>query len=154
MRGTSWWASLDGQASARSRPLPGSDEIAMGGINMNTVVTCNYCGEMFCAENENIVTRAEGDLEIQYLTCSNCNRKFLVLATDPEMRGLIAQRQQIAKKIKMARLAKAKPQTLKRLAQELDAVKKVQERKLPGLKRLGRAALAKWEGDHAEETNH
>ncbi len=108
---------------------------------MNQAVVCDYCNEMFTPEPGAFETMTVGDLEIQYFTCPKCHRKFLVLATDPEMRKLIAQRQEIAAKIKMARVEKARPKVFKRLAKELDAVINAQKRKLPELKRLGRKAL-------------
>lgn len=108
---------------------------------MNQAIVCDFCNETFTLEPKGIETTTVGDLEIQYFTCPKCHRKFLVLATDPEMRELIARRQEIAAKIKVARVAKARPKSFKRLTKELDAVVKAQERKLAELKRLGRKAL-------------
>ncbi len=113
---------------------------------MNNAVTCNYCNEMFLVDRKDVMTQTDGDLEIQYFACPKCHRKFLVLATDPEMRELIAHRQKVATKIKMAKVAKARPKVFKQLARELELVENAQKRKLPEMKRLGWAALDKEEG--------
>lgn len=118
---------------------------------MNSAVTCNYCNEMFLVDRKDVVTKTDGDLEIQYFACPKCHRKFLVMATDPEMRKLIAMRQQIATQIKMARVAKAGPKTFQRLARELELVAQAQKRKLPEMKRRGWAALTKEVDDDAEK---
>lgn len=117
---------------------------------MNQVVTCNACQKMFNVEPKDIVTTRDGDLEVQYFSCQWCFKKYLVLATDGEMRDLIAQYKQVAMKMRAAHLGKFREKEIRKYERELAEIKKKQEQKLPELKRLGLECLERSAG-HAPE---
>lgn len=118
---------------------------------MNQAVTCNNCREMFVVENNNISTMMDGNLEVQYFSCPKCGKKYLVLATDGEMRELIARYKKIAMRLRIAHKSKSRSATIRKYERELEAVKKSQMKKLPELKRLGQEVLERSCGNEPKQ---
>ncbi len=118
---------------------------------MNQAVVCNACREMFVVEQKDIVTMTDGDLEIQYFSCPKCHKKYLVLAADEEMRGLIEQYKKVAAKFKAAHIGRFRAAEIRKLERELAEIKSKQMKKRPELDRLGRECLERSFGHEPEQ---
>lgn len=115
--------------------------------------TCNNCLDEFEIEAGSIQTVNIEDVEIQYFTCPSCGKKYLILAIDEEMKRLIADREELQKRIKAARLGKFREKTIRRLLGEQDKIMKRQKKLLPELKRRGEELLKalEKEDDHGDQ---
>lgn len=107
---------------------------------MNKPVVCDKCGELFSPGE--MQTVASGEYQTQYFVCPYCGFKAHVLTTDTKMRGLIEQRRDIAKKVKLGRLKKFREKTLQSYLDEDAKLKAEQEKLLPVLKKKGKSILA------------
>lgn len=118
---------------------------------MKQAIVCNACKEMFVAERKDIISVTDGDLEIQYFSCPKCHKKYLVLAADEEMRGLIERYKKVAAKFKAAHIGKFRAAEIRKFERELAEIKKKQMQKRPELNRLGRAYLERSHGHEPEQ---
>lgn len=118
-------------------------------------VKCNKCGELFSPPEQPIQTVERGALAVQYFACPYCLAKYQVLTTDPKMRELIASRQQVQWKIKMAHTKRFRQETIEKYEREADKIRAAQKRLLPELKRRGSEILKeldKEDGNGDQET--
>lgn len=100
-------------------------------------VECDECGAQFVIDDSRIASIKEGDLEVQYFSCSSCGAKYLFFATDSKMRELVQQRKAVQAKIKAARAKRFQESTFKKYMKEYEKIKKAQEKMFPELKARG-----------------
>ena len=90
-------------------------------------VTCNNCLDEFELENDAVLRKALGGLDIQYFVCPSCDRPYVILAADEQMKKLIADRGAIQRKIRMAQTGNFRQKTIRKLVEEQAAIIKKQK---------------------------
>lgn len=114
-------------------------------------VSCDECQKEFWLDRPHILTMTSGDYEVQYFQCPYCRKKYHVLTSDAEMRGLIGERSRIAGSIRLARAKHFKEATIKKMIVKLDKIKQQQEEKEKELKPIGEQLLIEKSGEKPEE---
>lgn len=99
------------------------------------IVRCVKCQEDFVPEG--VFSIWDGDVEVQYFSCTVCRAKYQVMTSDPEMRSLIARRNALVNELGIARKRKWSEKTQRKILQRLEAVKTRQMKILPALKKRG-----------------
>lgn len=102
---------------------------------------CNKCGERFVLDDTHLGVIKEGDLEVRFFRCPACGWRYNILTTDSKMRDLIDRRNAVQSKIRLAKAKKFKERTFRKYMQELDQIKKEQEKLMPELKAQGEKIL-------------
>ena len=108
---------------------------------MNDTATCNKCGHEFTADVHCFGTIKQGDFVVQYLSCPACGERYHVFTSDKEMRELVGQRKAVQAQIRMGHAKKFNRQTLRKYAQEMERIKRKQEKMAPALKAVGEKIL-------------
>lgn len=115
---------------------------------MNDTTTCNKCGQEFAVDVHRLSTVKEGDFVVQYLSCPGCGERYHVFTSDKEMRELVGRRKAVQQQIRMGHAKKFNRKTLRKYEQELDRIKRKQEKMWPALKATGEKIL-RGEDHHA-----
>lgn len=108
---------------------------------MENTIVCNACREVFAVEKGQFRTVKADDLEIQYFVCPHCGEKYIVLATDSEMRRLIGTAVKVGKILRLAHAKKFRADEIRRYERVLAITKQRQEKIAPELKKRGYAIL-------------
>ncbi len=108
---------------------------------MENTVVCNTCREMFTVDGGQFCVVKDGDLEVQYFICPHCGEKYIILATDSEMRGLIATVVETSKKLRLAHAKRFRAEEIRKYERVLAITKRRQEQIAPELKKRGYAVL-------------
>ena len=77
--------------------------------------TCNNCLDEFELEADKIKTVTMEGIEIQYFLCPSCGYKYVVFATNEELKRLVEERQQLQKQYKAARAGHYRKKTIGQL---------------------------------------
>ena len=80
--------------------------------------TCNNCLDEFETEPASIQTVKIEDLDIQFFPCPSCGQKYVVFATNDEMKRLVVARDLLQKRIRTAHLGKFRQKTIQQLVSE------------------------------------
>ena len=115
---------------------------------MNDTTTCNKCGQEFAVDLHRLGTIKEGDFVVQYLSCPACGERYHVFTSDKDMRELVGRRKAVQAQIRMGHAKKFNRKTLRKYAQELERIKRKQEKMMPTLKATGEKIL-RGEDHHA-----
>lgn len=108
---------------------------------MNETTICNKCGQEFTIDEHRFGTIREGDFVVQYLSCPACGERYHVFTSDTEMRDLVGRRTAVQAQIRMGHAKKFNRKTLRKYAQELERIKRKQEKMMPTLKAIGEKIL-------------
>lgn len=108
---------------------------------MNETTICNKCGQEFTIDEHRFGTIREGDFVVQYLSCPACGERYHVFTSDTEMRELVGRRMAVQAQIHMGHAKKFNRKTLRKYAQELERIKRKQEKMMPTLKAIGEKIL-------------
>lgn len=82
-------------------------------------VICDKCSEEF--EPGDIETKTlKEDIQVQEFSCPHCAAKYIVLATDEELRQMIKRRIQLANRQRLAVEKRLKENTLRMYINEID----------------------------------
>lgn len=92
-------------------------------------------------------TIKEGDFVVQYLSCPACGARYHVFTSDKEMRKLVGRSKAVQAQICMGHTTKFNRKTLRKYAQELERIKRKQEKMMPALKATGEKILHGEGGD-------
>lgn len=109
------------------------------------IVRCVKCQEDFVPEG--VFSIWDGDVEVQYFSCTVCGARYQVMTSNPEMRSLMARRNTLVNELGIARNRKWPEKTQRKIRQRLDKVYARQMKILPALKKRGEEIL---EGDTNE----
>lgn len=108
---------------------------------MDKTTSCNKCGQEFTIDEHRFGTIREGDFVVQYLSCPACGERYHVFTSDKEMRELVGRRTAVQAQIRMGHAKKFNRKTLRKYAQELERIKRKQEKMMPTLKAIGEKIL-------------
>jgi len=108
---------------------------------MNDTSICNKCGQEFAVDEHRFGTIKEGDFVVQYLSCPACGARYHVFTSDKEMRELVGRRKAVQAQIRMGHAKKFNRKTLRKYEQELERIKRKQEKMMPTLKATGEKIL-------------
>lgn len=108
---------------------------------MDKTTSCNKCGQEFTIDEHRLGTIREGDYVVQYLSCPACGERYHVFTSDKEMRELVGRRTAVQAQIRMGHAKKFNRKTLRKYAQELERIKRKQEKMMPTLKAIGEKIL-------------
>lgn len=108
---------------------------------MNETITCNKCGQEFMLDRHRFGSIHEGDFVVQYFACPACGERYHVFTSDKEMRELVGQRKAVQAQIRMGFAKKFNRKTLRKYEQELERIKRKQEKMMPTLKATGEKIL-------------
>ena len=108
---------------------------------MNEITICNKCGQEFVIDEHRFGTIREGDFVVQYLSCPACGERYYVFTSDTEMRELVGRRKAVQAQIRMGHAKKFNRKTLHKYEQELEKIKRKQEKMIPMLKAIGEKIL-------------
>jgi len=108
---------------------------------MDKTTSCNKCGQEFTIDEHRFGTIREGDFVVQYLSCPACGERYHVFTSDKEMRELVGRRTAVQAQIRMGHAKKFNRKTLRKYAQELERIKRKQEKIMPTLKAIGEKIL-------------
>jgi len=108
---------------------------------MNDTSICNKCGQEFAVDEHRFGTIKEGDFVVQYLSCPACGARYHVFTSDKEMRELVGRRKAVQEQIRMGHAKKFNRKTLRKYEQELERIKRNQEKMMPSLKAIGEKIL-------------
>lgn len=108
---------------------------------MNETTICNKCGQEFTIDEHRFGTIREGDFVVQYLSCPACGERYHVFTSDTEMWELVGRRTAVQAQIRMGHAKKFNRKTLRKYAQELERIKRKQEKMMPTLKAIGEKIL-------------
>jgi len=111
-------------------------------------ITCNNCLDEFEIEPVDIETVTLADLEIQFFPCPSCGRKYVILAADAEMKRMIAERGELQRKIRRARMGKFREKTIRQMIGQLNKIISAQKKLMAELKPRAEQLLK--EADHGE----
>ena len=114
---------------------------------MNDTSICNKCGQEFAVDEHRFGTIKEGDFVVQYLSCPACGARYHVFTSDKEMRKLVGRSKAVQAQIFMGHTKKFNRKTLRKYAQELERIKRKQEKMMPALKATGEKILHGEGGD-------
>ena len=114
---------------------------------MNDTSICNKCGQEFAVDEHRFGTIKEGDFVVQYLSCPACGARYHVFTSDKEMRKLVGRSKAVQAQICMGHTTKFNRKTLRKYAQELERIKRKQEKMMPALKATGEKILHGEGGD-------
>ena len=114
---------------------------------MNDTSICNKCGQEFAVDEHRFGTIKEGDFVVQYLSCPACGARYHVFTSDKEMRELVGRRKAVQAQIRMGHAKKFNRKTLRKYEQELERIKRKQEKMMPTLKATGEKILHGKGGD-------
>lgn len=103
------------------------------------IVRCVKCQEDFVPER--VFSIWDGDVEVQYFSCTVCRARYQVMTTDPEMRSLIARRNALVNELGIGRKRNWSTRTMQKIKQRLARVKARQMEILPALKKRGEEIL-------------
>ena len=104
-------------------------------------IDCNKCGQQFTVDDSRLGSLRDGDLEVQYFSCPACGERYHVFTSDKEMRELVGRRTAVQAQIRMGHAKKFNRKTLRKYAQELERIKRKQEKMMPMLKAVGEKIL-------------
>lgn len=113
---------------------------------MTSNIKCDACGNIF--DVKKILTKKQGDYEVQYFVCPHCRRKYQIITTDSELREVIKRRIQLNAKFQLMRNKNFKKETIQKLETELSKVKEKSERMAKSLKEIGESILMQ-EGENS-----
>ncbi len=113
------------------------------------ITRCNNCLDDIQVEADSIQTTMIDDLEIQFFACPSCGKKYVVFAANEEMKKLVAAREQLQRKIKVARAKKFREKTIRKLIDEQSRQVREQKKLFIVLKACAEKLLA--EPLHKEE---
>lgn len=82
------------------------------------ITRCNNCLDDIQLEPDSIQTTTIDDLDIQFFACPSCGKKYVVFAANKEMKKLVAAREQLQRKIRVARAKKFREKTIRKLIDE------------------------------------
>lgn len=116
---------------------------------MNKTTICNKCGQEFTVDERRFGTIKEGDIVVQYLSCPACGERYHIFTSDKEMRELVGRRKAVQAQIRMGHAKKFNRKTLREYAQELERIKRKQEKIMPKLKAIGEKILHREGGQDA-----
>ncbi len=108
---------------------------------MNETITCNKCGQEFMLDRHRFGSIHEGDFVVQYFACPACGERYHVFTSDKEMRELVGRRKAVQAQIRMGHAKKFNRKTLRKYEQELERIKRKQEKRMPTLKATGEKIL-------------
>ena len=108
---------------------------------MNETTICNKCGQEFVIDEHRFGSIRDGDFVVQYLSCPACGERYHVFTSDKEMRELVGRRKAVQAQIRMGHAKKFNRKTLRKYAQELERIKRKQEKMMPALKATGEKIL-------------
>ena len=114
---------------------------------MNDTSICNKCGQEFAVDEHRFGTIKEGDFVVQYLSCPACGARYHVFTSDKEMRKRVGRSKAVQAQICMGHTTKFNRKTLRKYAQELERIKRKQEKMMPALKATGEKILHGEGGD-------
>lgn len=115
---------------------------------MNDTTICNKCEQEFTADEHRFGTIKEGDFVVTYLSCPFCGARYHVFTSDREMRELVGRRKAVQAQIRMGHAKKFNRKTLRKYEQELERIKRKQEKMMPALKAVGEKILCKEGSEH------
>lgn len=104
-------------------------------------IQCNKCKSNFEINETNIGAFSDGDIEVKYLSCPNCNSTWQILTTNSEFRNLINQGQTLASKISIAQKKHFRPTTIKNLLKKYEKNRKEQLKLRDELRDVGEDLL-------------
>ena len=107
---------------------------------MNTI-DCNKCKAPFVLDDSCMGVLKKGDFVVQYFSCPACGERYHVFTSDKEMRELVGRRTAVQAQIRMGHAKKFNRKTLRKYAQELERIKRKQEKMMPMLKAVGEKIL-------------
>lgn len=108
---------------------------------MDETTSCNKCGQEFTIDAHHFGTIREGDFLVLYFSCPACGERYHVFTSDKEMRELMGRRKAVQAQIRMGHAKKFNRKTLRKYEQELERIKRKQEKMMPGLKAIGEKIL-------------
>ena len=108
---------------------------------MNETTICNKCGQEFVIDEHRFGSIRDGDFVVQYLSCPACGERYHVFTSDMEMRELVGRRTAVQAQIRMGHAKKFNRKTLRKYEQELERIKRKQEKMMPALKATGEKIL-------------
>lgn len=108
---------------------------------MNNITICDKCGQEFTLDEYRFGAIRDGDLTVHYFTCPVCGERFQFFTLDKEMRELVARRKAVQMQIRAGHAKKFSRKTLRKYEQELEKIKRKQEKMIPALKAVGEKIL-------------
>ena len=117
-------------------------------------VRCDNCLDEVEIEPGSIQTVTLDDLEIQYFSCPSCGKKYVILASNDEMKRLIAERRKLTEKIRIAHAKKFRKDTIQNLVRQQSAIIKKQKRLFDDLKARASELLQNTQQLTGKEENH
>ena len=108
---------------------------------MDKATSCNKCGQEFTLDEHRFSSIREGDFVVQYFSCPACGERYHVFTSDKEMRELVGRRKAVQAQIRMGFAKKFNRKTLRKYEQELERIKRKQEKMMPTLKATGEKIL-------------
>lgn len=105
-----------------------------------TEIYCDACGKQIETQG-NIGKFKQGDLEVEYLRCNHCGKKFHIMTTNSELRALIAERKQIESDLKEAHDRRARAKVIRGHIKKLNKLKNKQLYLADGLRVIGTQLL-------------
>ncbi len=106
---------------------------------MNRNVTCNKCGHDFAITLDNCGVISKGDIIVQYFYCTECNSKYHICTTNPEMRKLIERRATVQRRIAILNKNGLSAKTAQEL--QLERIIARQKELMPDLRKQGKEIL-------------
>lgn len=104
-------------------------------------IQCNKCGNWFALDRHYFDTVQEGDFVVQFFSCPACGMRFQVFTSDKEMRELVERRKIVQQKIHIGHAKKFSRKALHKYEQELEKIKRKQEKMMPTFKVIGEKIL-------------
>ena len=108
---------------------------------MYKTISCNKCGQEFTLDEHRFSSIWEGDFIVQYFSCPACGERYHIFTSDKEMRELVDRGKAVQMQIRMGHAKKFNRKTLRKYAQELERIKRKQEKMMPALKAVGEKIL-------------
>lgn len=122
------------------------------GILGNTItdrVLCNCCGKDISLRGISVETVQDGELQVQFFFCPHCGKKYLIVATDNELRQTMKRRDDLMKKAALFRRNGFREKSVEKFKREINRLSKDIERQAAALRKSGEMLLE--EGTDGQE---
>lgn len=105
----------------------------------NTI--CDSCKAEFAVDYTDLLKVTKDDIEVQYFECPLCNKKYMVIVIDGEMRELINRRQLLTSQIALARRKHFRKSTIDGYIANMEKIKAKQLALITKLGPIGKKIL-------------
>lgn len=109
---------------------------------MTKLVRCDACGANFDIESPGARKITSDDYEVLFVTCPNCRCRYQILTIDTELRGLIAKREAVDRKLVLAKQKQFTKKAIAEIEAERNKLIAEQKEKAKSLQAAGDDILA------------